>query len=171
MKQPELGLKIAELRRQNGLSQEDLALDADVNVRSIQRIEAGEVEPRLGTLKILSDLLEFDFLNNKPDEASLWLLLMHLSSVFPIVVIPVIIWFMKRGEDPRIDKQAPDVINFQLSAVVYLFAASMLVFIAIGMVLLPLLGMAIFLISITNTIKVALDQEYNYPYTLKFIKM
>ncbi len=39
MKQPELGRKIVELRKQKGMTQEDLALDSGFNVRTIQRIE------------------------------------------------------------------------------------------------------------------------------------
>ena len=41
MKQPEIGKKIAELRKQKGLTQEELAFQSNLNVRSIQRMEAG----------------------------------------------------------------------------------------------------------------------------------
>jgi DNA-binding XRE family transcriptional regulator len=47
MKQPELGLKVAELRQQKGLTQEKLAEMCEVSSRTIQRIESGEVDPRL----------------------------------------------------------------------------------------------------------------------------
>lgn len=46
MNQPDLGLKIAELRQQRGLTQENLAEYCEVSTRTIQRIESGEVEPR-----------------------------------------------------------------------------------------------------------------------------
>jgi transcriptional regulator with XRE-family HTH domain len=41
MNQPELGLKIAELRKAKGVTQEELALNCNINVRTIQRIETG----------------------------------------------------------------------------------------------------------------------------------
>ncbi|MEJ2055915.1 MAG: helix-turn-helix transcriptional regulator, partial [Calditrichaceae bacterium] len=67
MKQPELGQFIAGLRKQKGFSQEELSTGCKMNLRSIQRIEAGKVKPRLSTLKALSSVLEYDFLKTKPD--------------------------------------------------------------------------------------------------------
>ena len=46
MKQPELGQIIHDLRKQKGLTQEELVEKCNISVRTIQRIEAGEVTPR-----------------------------------------------------------------------------------------------------------------------------
>ncbi|MGB3591570.1 MAG: helix-turn-helix domain-containing protein [Nonlabens sp.] len=51
MRQPELGKTIAELRKEKGLTQEELVELCNINVRTIQRIEAGEVNPRSYTIK------------------------------------------------------------------------------------------------------------------------
>lgn len=59
MKQPELGKKISELRKARGLTQEELVEKCNLNVRTIQRIEAGEVTPRSYTVKALFEALEF----------------------------------------------------------------------------------------------------------------
>jgi len=61
MKQPQLGHEIASLRRTRGLTQESLASSCGINVRSLQRIESGEVTPRMYTLKRLSEALEYQF--------------------------------------------------------------------------------------------------------------
>ena len=61
MKQPELGKKILELRKSKGLTQEELVEQCNINVRTIQRIEAGDVSPRSYTLKAILDVLGFDF--------------------------------------------------------------------------------------------------------------
>ncbi len=53
MQQPELGQQLATLRKQQNLTQEELVEKSNVSVRTIQRIEAGEVIPRLSTVKIL----------------------------------------------------------------------------------------------------------------------
>ncbi len=58
MKQPELGRKIYELRKQKGLTQEELVEKCNINVRTIQRIEAGETTPRSFTIKILLEALD-----------------------------------------------------------------------------------------------------------------
>jgi len=60
MKQPELGKRLNEIRIQKGITQKELSDLCSVDIRTIQRIEAGEVEPRMSTLKILGAALEFD---------------------------------------------------------------------------------------------------------------
>jgi len=61
MKQPELGQKILELRKAKGLTQEELVELCNINVRTIQRIEAGEVTPRSFTIKSILEVLGYDF--------------------------------------------------------------------------------------------------------------
>lgn len=59
MKQPELGKKIAELRKAKSLTQEELVAKCKLNVRTLQRIESGMVTPRSYTLKTIFAALEF----------------------------------------------------------------------------------------------------------------
>ncbi len=69
MKQPELGQKILELRKSKGLTQEELVEKCNINVRTIQRIESGEVTPRTFTIKTILEALNVDsnliFRNNE----------------------------------------------------------------------------------------------------------
>jgi len=67
MKQPELGKKLNEIRNQKGITQKELSDLCSVDIRTIQRIEAGEVEPRMSTLKILAAALENDDLASKSE--------------------------------------------------------------------------------------------------------
>lgn len=60
MKQPELGRKISELRKAKGLTQEELVEKCNIGVRTIQRIETGEVTPRSYTIKAILAALECD---------------------------------------------------------------------------------------------------------------
>ncbi|HEA21748.1 hypothetical protein LCGC14_1207540 [marine sediment metagenome] len=61
MKQPELGNRISELRKAKGLTQEELVERCNISVRTIQRIETGEVNPRSYTVKTILSALESDF--------------------------------------------------------------------------------------------------------------
>jgi transcriptional regulator with XRE-family HTH domain len=61
MKQPELGLKITELRKQKGFTQEELVEQCNINVRTLQRIESGEVSPRSYTVKTILSVLDYDY--------------------------------------------------------------------------------------------------------------
>lgn len=89
MEQPELGKKILELRKANGLTQEELVARCNINVRTIQRIEAGEVTPRSHTVRSIFAALniELDQLQaNDPHsstskKAPKWLLLAFISGV------------------------------------------------------------------------------------------
>src|SRR5690606_31073102 len=53
--------KIAKARKQQGLTQEELAVLSKVTVRTIQRIESGETMPRAFTLKALASALHLPF--------------------------------------------------------------------------------------------------------------
>lgn len=63
MKQPELGLKISQLRKQKGFTQEELVDQCNINVRTLQRIESGEVTPRSYTIKTILSALDYDYEN------------------------------------------------------------------------------------------------------------
>lgn len=69
MQQPELGQKILELRKQKGLTQEELVDLCNINVRTLQRIEAGEVTPRSFTLKTILNVLGEDLQNLRQPES------------------------------------------------------------------------------------------------------
>src|SRR5512136_2680392 len=98
MNQPELGLKVAELRQQKGLTQEQLAECCEVSPRTIQRIESGEVDPRSFTLRCLGEVLDFDFGVESPSSENLWLTILHLSSIFCIFIVPLLLWSWKKNQ-------------------------------------------------------------------------
>jgi len=60
MTQPELGKKIAELRKAKGLTQEELVEKCNLSVRTLQRIESGEVTPRSYTIRLILSALDVD---------------------------------------------------------------------------------------------------------------
>lgn len=60
MNQPELGKKISELRKTKGLTQDELVVMCNLSVRTLQRIESGEVTPRNYTLREISKALDYD---------------------------------------------------------------------------------------------------------------
>jgi len=99
MKQPALGNTIATLRNQKGMTQKELAEACSVDIRSIQRIESGEVTPRMHTIRLLANTLGCDVSiftspapaanNDKVPNADLkWPL--FAAIVFSINAIPVV---------------------------------------------------------------------------------
>jgi len=75
-----IGQKIKDARLGKNLTQSELADICRLNIRTIQRIENGEVSPRSYTLRLINDVLETDFVNEtKSSEKEE---LRHLQSVF-----------------------------------------------------------------------------------------
>jgi transcriptional regulator with XRE-family HTH domain len=72
MKQPELGRKITELRKEKGLTQEELVDKCNISVRTLQRIETGEVMPRIYTVKTILAALDYDLSKISDDEDDFW---------------------------------------------------------------------------------------------------
>ncbi|EPR67370.1 hypothetical protein ADICYQ_3643 [Cyclobacterium qasimii M12-11B] len=89
MEQPQLGKKILELRKANGLTQEELVARCNINVRTIQRIEAGEVTPRGHTIRSIFAALDIDLdqLRSKPSipkvskKEAQWIILAFISGL------------------------------------------------------------------------------------------
>jgi uncharacterized Tic20 family protein len=138
MNQPDLGLKVADLRQQKGLTQERLAELCEVSPRTIQRIESGEVDPRAYTLHCLGEALEFDFGEENTGNENLWLTVLHLSSMFCILIVPLLLWSWKKNQSYKIDQHGRQVLNFQITMTLSLFAAAFLLMIM--PVLLALMG-------------------------------
>jgi len=66
------GQKIKELRKKRQLTQSELAEQAGVTLRTLQRIENGEVNASLYSKGKLSEVLEFDFDENHEQEEQLF---------------------------------------------------------------------------------------------------
>jgi len=58
MQQPDLGRRIAQLRKTKGLTQDELANLCRIHVRTLQRIESGAVVPRSYTVRTISAALD-----------------------------------------------------------------------------------------------------------------
>jgi transcriptional regulator with XRE-family HTH domain len=62
-----LGVVIREIRKQKGLTQVELSDRTNISVRTIQRIEKDTVEASIYSLKVISKVLEVDFLKIKSE--------------------------------------------------------------------------------------------------------
>lgn len=108
-------------------------------------------------------------------DEKLWAMLCHLSAlagfVFPFgnIIAPLIIWMVKKDEFPLVADQGKEALNFQISLTVYIVAAVILIFVAIGIVLLPILGLYGLIMIVIASIKANEGEKYRYPFTMRFI--
>ncbi|MFD2161569.1 DUF4870 domain-containing protein [Paradesertivirga mongoliensis] len=137
MKNSDLAIKIKELRTRKGLSQEELSKSCGLSLRTIQRIENGETEPRGDTLKRLAFALNVtpdDLIDWAEQEDSRFLALLNLSAfsyiAFPIlgIIIPLAIWVPKKDKIKYLDDTGRKLLNFQISWSICLFLIYILIF-------------------------------------------
>ena len=193
MKQPDLGQKVLELRKEKGFTQEELAEFCEVTPRTIQRIESGEVDPRAFTRNSLSNVLEFDLGKHDVEKERFWVAGLHLSSTLCIVLIPLLIWSWFKNRSYQIDKHGRQVLNFQISITLVLVAAVFCLVVALPAALifveggsaditlmsilalasvfpLILIGFFVFYQGVANTIRYLNDQDTHYPLSIKFLQ-
>ncbi len=197
MKQPDLGLKIIELRKQKGFTQEALAEKCEVSSRTIQRIENGEVDPRVYTLQCLSKSLDFDFMEDNTSNENLWLTALHLSNIFGSIIIPLLLWSWKKNQSYKIDKHGRLVLNFQITMTLLLFGALLFALIVlpalillspelgtggaekmvvmtglISLTALPFIAIGVFSFyqAVANTMRALSDKRVHYPLSIQFLK-
>ncbi|MGM0635443.1 MAG: DUF4870 domain-containing protein [Bacteroidota bacterium] len=118
-----IGFKIRQIRKQKAWTQEDLAELAQVNLRTIQRIENSENEPSGKTLQLICSALEvnieevMDF--GKETDTS-FLLFFHLSVLsfilIPLgnVILPLILWINNKNKIKELNKLGVNILNFQI---------------------------------------------------------
>ena len=186
-----LGLRIKELRKQKGMSQEFLAEESGLSLRTIQRIENGETNPTGDSLKRLSNAL-----NINPDELIDWsikedkryLTFLNLSALtflfFPLlgILIPFILWTSRKGKIKNINKLGRDLINFEITWTLFLFFIPFLWFL---MSIIGILGSltisTIFIVFgvmyfinlifiLYNTIRISNENDIIYRPKIKFLR-
>lgn len=193
----ELSRKIKELRTRLGFTQESLAEETKLSLRTIQRIENSESEPRGDTLKRIARILKVT-----PDELMDWserkdisfLMVLNLSSLtfllFPLlgIIVPLIFWVLKRNTIVGVDALGKKVLNFQITWSILFFTFQILIFLIVLRVIdifddkLPGLGSQFSFISIIgvlyliniifviyNTYRIKKEKEITYP-ALRFLR-
>lgn len=187
--------QIRTLRKSKGFSQEVLAENAGINLRTLQRIETGNVEPRGETLRMLAQALEVSIeeltsvgVDNTVmiEEDPGFLKLMNLSALtlwfIPLgnVFIPLVLWIYRKDRIQGVRELGKRILNFQITwtlltyglAYLSMFSAFTGDFLLGPFALLPLMlflfaGNTIFII-LTHRKIVRGDQNV-YPFSLKLI--
>ena len=98
-------------------------------------------------------------------------LLGFAGMAFPFgnIIGPLVLWLIKRAESPYLDACGKEVLNFQISWSIYGLAAALLCFVFIGILILPILGVAWLVFVILGSIKASEGKLYRYPLTIRLI--
>ena len=110
-------------------------------------------------------------------DARTWAIFCHLGGLASLVgpavgniIVPLVIWLLKRSEYPFVDRHGKEAVNFQISVTIYAVCCIPLAFILVGFPL--LLALAVF--DIIMIVKAAMaannSEEFRYPLTIRFLK-
>lgn len=109
--------------------------------------------------------------------ARMWAMICHLAGLAGIIlpgagniVAPLIIWQIKKDDNPFIDEQGKEAVNFQISMSIYFIASLFLCVICVGAFLLVATIIVFFVFLLIAAVKANNGYHYRYPLTIRFVK-
>jgi uncharacterized protein len=105
-----------------------------------------------------------------------WAFLLHLSVLagfaLPIagLIVPIVIWQMKKPVLPGIDAHGINAINWIISLILYSVGSVILVFVVVGIPMLMVLGLLAVVFPIVAAIKANNGEVWKYPLSISFVK-
>lgn len=113
--------------------------------------------------------------DGRAGQERVWTVGCHLSALlgyllpFGHLIGPSAIWFLKRHALPGVEQAGREVLNFQLSATLYMLAGLFLSFFLIGLVVLFLVVVFHFSMVLYGSLRAQRGAEVRYPFTIRFI--
>lgn len=172
-------------RKLKGLTQNQLSEKTTVGVRTIQRIEKGEVQPHLQTIKLLAvglgievdDLIPLENPNEETIEKK-WMLLFHaipfLGLIIPLgnILFPLFLWIHKANDNKIYNNHGKAVVNFHCSITLYFIISLLLFFPFPGINFFLTAAVVVFgiLTSLVNVFSSLNKGAFNYPFSIPFLK-
>lgn len=104
-----------------------------------------------------------------------WSLILHLSQLcgflIPLagLVVPIVIWQVKKAESATIDRHGRIIANWMISAFIAGIVFFCLSFVLIGIPLLIILGVLCVVFPIIGGIKASNDEFWPYPLSYRFL--
>lgn len=109
-------------------------------------------------------------------EAKTYGMLCHLLALagfiipFGNIIGPLVMWMLKKEQYKFVDDQGKEALNFQITVMIAALICFALMFLLIGFVLLPAVGIASLVFIILAAVKASGGVHYRYPYTIRLIK-
>ena len=82
----------------------------------------------------------------------------------------LIIWLLKKDDSPLIDDQGKEAINFQITMLICFIVSWLLIFVLIGVILLPIVVIFYLIMIIVASVKCSKGESYRYPICIRFLK-
>jgi uncharacterized protein len=108
--------------------------------------------------------------NTVSNDARNMALLCHLLAIFTGFLGPLIIWLLKKETDEYVDEQGKEALNFQITVLIAIIISYLLIFIVIGLLLLPIVAIGDVVLCIIAAVKTSKGEHYRYPFCIRFLK-
>ena len=96
--------------------------------------------------------------------------LITLVSGFGSLIIPLILWATQKDKVYKMDENGKNIINFQLSLIIYfIMCIPLILLLGLGILGFIVLGIVSIVFPIINAIKANNGETPTYPLSLKFI--
>ena len=99
-----------------------------------------------------------------------WAVAAHLVPLLGVSFVgPLIIWLIKREDDPFVEHHSREALNFQISVLIYGIVLALLIWLIIPILLLLALAIFAFVAPIVGAVKAANGNTFRYPLTIRLI--
>jgi len=99
----------------------------------------------------------------------LWASLAHLGGILGFLP-SLIIWLVLKDRGAKVNVEAKEALNFQLTLLIGYVVSYILIFVFIGTLLWFAVGIVSIIFSILGFMKVNQGGSYRYPFAIRFIK-
>ncbi len=93
----------------------------------------------------------------------------HLAGTVFFFIPALIIWALKKNESSYIADQAKEALNFQITVMIAMMVAQALIWVLIGLALIPMVWIGNIILCILAAIATSKGETYRYPLNLRLI--
>lgn len=93
----------------------------------------------------------------------------HLAGTIFSFVPSLVVWLLKKNDSEYIASQAKEALNFQITVLLALFIAQILMVVLIGFAFFAMIWLANIVLCIIAAIATSKGETYRYPFTLRLI--
>jgi uncharacterized Tic20 family protein len=93
----------------------------------------------------------------------------HLGGTVFSFVPSLIVWILKKDDSAYLGDQAKEALNFQITVMIATFVASILVWLLVGFILLPIIWLINIVFCMIAAISTSKGETFRYPLCLRFL--
>ncbi|TDM14331.1 DUF4870 domain-containing protein [Macrococcus bovicus] len=97
-------------------------------------------------------------------------MLIWLLGIFTSILVPIVLWLVKRDQSAYVDAQGKAYLNFGISYFIWLTISGLLMFVLIGFITTPIIGTAYLIFNIIGVVKANEGIVYKPFGTIPFLK-